>query len=104
MSPRARTPEEIRDDFMNTCRSIADYWAGDLRGEYSCRDRILGALHSWLCVIDGVSAGMPAFDLVASPHPDDKQFCIDEGEDWIEPGTVINADDYLHDLLSQKRG
>ena len=41
---------------------------------------------------------MPAFDIVASPHPDDKEYHRSAGEDWIEPGAVIN-DCMLHELL-----
>ena len=61
--------------------------------------RLPGALHSWLCIIDGVNAGIHGFDLVATPHPDDKDYLRAEGEDWSEPGTVINGDVYLHDML-----
>lgn len=102
--PRAKTAEEIREDFMDACRSLADYWAGkpgsNVPVERTCYERIQGALHSWLCILDGVSGGLPAFDLVASPHPDDKEYHRAEGENWIEPGTVIN-DTMLHEVLYQ---
>lgn len=97
-TPRARTAEELRDDFMDACRNLADYWAGDAVAGQSCRERIQGALHSWLCILDGVSGDMPGFDLVAQPHPADKEFHISEGEDWTEPGTVI-SDTMLHEIL-----
>jgi hypothetical protein len=96
--PRARTPEELRDDFMNTCRALADYWASDAVQDRTCHGRLSGLVHSILCIFDGVSGGMPAFDITASPHPDDKEYHRSEGEDWIEPGTVIN-DCMLHELL-----
>lgn len=94
----AKSPEEVRDDFMNTCRSLADFWAGDGAAGKSCQERLQGLLHSILCIFDGVSGGLPAFDIVARPHPDDKEYHRSEGEDWIEPGTVIN-DTMLHELL-----
>ena len=97
-APKAKTAEEIRDDFMDTCRSLVDYWASPQVGRDTCHERLSGLLHSILCIFDGVSSGMPAFDIVASPHPDDKEYHRGEGEDWIEPGTVIN-DCMLHDLL-----
>lgn len=100
--PRAKTPEEIRGDFLDTCRALADYWAGGQTHPdgttYTCHERLSGLLHSVLCIFDGVSVGLPAFDIVASPHPDDKEYHRGEGEDWIEPGTVIN-DTMLHELL-----
>jgi hypothetical protein len=101
--PQARTPEELRDEFMDTCRATADYWATtDAKHQdgtpYSCHERLSGLVHSILCIFDGVSVGLPAFDITAQPHPDDKEYHRSEGEDWIEPGTVIN-DCMLHDLL-----
>jgi hypothetical protein len=96
-SPRAKTPEEIRSDFLDTCRALADYWA-TVPNEATCHGRLSGLLHSILCIFDGVSGGLTAFDIVASPHPDDKEYHQAEGEDWIEPGTVIN-DCMLHELL-----
>jgi hypothetical protein len=102
-TPRARTAEEVRAGFLNTCRDLADYWAEprithDGGAAYTCHERLSGFLHSVLCVFDGVNGGMPAFDIVASPHPDDKEFHRSEGDDWIEPGTVIN-DCMMHELL-----
>ena len=100
--PRAVTAQELRDDFMDAVRAAADFWADPAHSPgRDWPDRVRGALHSILCVIDGVS-GLPAFDLAAQPHPDDKQFHIDEDENWIEPGTVINSDDYLHDRLYER--
>jgi hypothetical protein len=97
--PRAKTPEELRDEFMDTCRALADYWVGPLVERGTCHERLSGFLHSVLCIFDGVSGGLPAFDITASPHPDDKEYCRAEGEDWIEPGTVINDDCMLHEML-----
>jgi hypothetical protein len=110
--PRAKTPEELRADFMDTCRALADFWASPRTREFPAapgavpdwvieailRDRLSGLVHSILCIFDGVSGGLPAFDITASPHPDDKEYHRAEGENWIEPGTVIN-DCMLHELL-----
>jgi hypothetical protein len=98
-APRARAPEELRDDFMDTCRALADYWASDVIEARTCHERLSGLVHSILCIFDGVSGGMPAFDITASPHPDDKEYHRSGGENWIEPGTVINGDVMLHELL-----
>ncbi|HET9893728.1 MAG TPA: hypothetical protein VFQ44_02095 [Streptosporangiaceae bacterium] len=100
-TPRAITSEELRDEFMAACRNLPKYWATvELDGDLGTVEaRISGALHSLLVVIDGLAGGLPAFDLVAAPHPDDKAYCIAEGENWIEPGTVLNHDDMLHELL-----
>lgn len=99
----ARTPESLREDFMGSCREIARYWAGPLVEEHSVEERLSGMLHSILPLIDG-QAGMPALDLVCRPHPDDKEFHQAEGEDWVEDGTVLNADVLLHELLYRRDG
>lgn len=96
--PKAKTAEKIRADFLDTCRATVDYWAGPQVDRGTCHERMSGLLHSLLCIFDGVSGGMPAFDIVARPHPDDKEFHRGEGEDWIEPGTVMN-DAMLHEML-----
>jgi hypothetical protein len=96
--PRAITADELQRDFLEDCRGLVDYWAGPNVDRASCYERMQGLLHSFLCIIDGVSGEMPAFDLVARPHPDDKAYHQAEGENWIEDGTVIN-DTMLHELL-----
>jgi hypothetical protein len=95
---RAKTADEVREEFLATCRELADYWAGNLAGEHTCHERLTGFLHSMLCIFDGVSGDLPAFDIQVSPHPDDAEFRRSQGEDWYEPGMVIN-DYMLHELL-----
>lgn len=95
---RAKTAEEVRTEFLSALRGLANYWAGvkpdDALG--ACN----GLAFSICSMLDGVS-GLPAFDLVLSPHQDDKNYCIENGEDWYEPGMVIN-DCMLHELYYQK--
>ncbi len=47
-------------------------------------------------MIDGCSGGMPAFDLHVAPHEDDKQYHIDNEDDYYEPKMMIN-NCMLHD-------
>jgi hypothetical protein len=97
---RALTDAELRERFMATCRELTDYWANPaMSPDYEWPDRMRGLLYSFLVVFDGCSNGMPALDIVARPHPDDKAFYQSRGENWIEDGTVINADVMLHELL-----
>lgn len=98
--PAAVTAAELRGQFLDTCRTYAGWWADPANTpDRTCRQRIEGFLHSVLCIIDGVT-GLPAFQVLADPHPDDKQYCIENGESWIEPGTDITAGNiYLHDEL-----
>jgi hypothetical protein len=72
----------------------------------------MGVLHSFLCVFDGVSADMPAFEIIAAPHPSDKAFHEKNGENWWPPlpEEISERDDFitihgghmLHDLLYKK--
>lgn len=50
-------------------------------------------------IIDGISGGFPcSLDLVCRPHEDDMKYNIENGDDWIDGGTVIN-DCMLHELV-----
>ena len=74
---------------------IAAYWANEERA--TVREKCDGVAFSILNIFDGTSGGMPAFDLLVSPHPDDKQYHINEGSNYYEPGMMIN-DCHLHDM------
>lgn len=95
--PRAKTPEEIRDIFLRHLHMMVDYWHNESRRPDTL-GKLNGLVHSILATIDGASIGIPSFELVAHVHPDDKSHHISAGQNWIEDGTVINADASLHDL------
>jgi hypothetical protein len=101
MMPRARTAEETRGELLDACRGLAAYWASDAVERATCHERLMGFLHSVRCIFDGMSGNLPAFDLVVSPHPDDKEYHRSQGENWHEPGTVIN-DCMMHELLYRR--
>lgn len=96
---KARTPEELRENLLAHCRWLANYWAKER--PHDVKAACEGVAFSILTYLDGCSSS-PSFDLVLRPHPDDKQFHIDNGDDWIEDGTVINADCYLHEMFYKK--
>lgn len=94
----AKTEEELRAQFMDGVRCIARYW-GLLEGKTNL-EVAEGVAHSILCMIDGCSSAFPAaIDLVARPHPDDKEYNIRNDEDWVGDGTVLNANTSLHEEL-----
>lgn len=92
--PRAYTAEEARAEFIGHVQHLAFYWS---RQEGTPRELLDGLTHSILCIFDGVTH-LPAFDIVLAPHEDNKQYAIDNGDNWYEPGMVIN-DCHLHDML-----
>ena len=94
---RAHTEDEAREIFISACRSLSDYWSG-LEGR-SKKEACEGLLFSIMNIIDGTSGSFPcAIDLVLSPHEDDKQFSIDNGENYMEAGMVIN-NCMLHEVV-----
>jgi len=81
--------EEVLDMFMANIRLVTRHWS--MQKGLTDKERCEGLASSILTTIDGRSGGFPcALDLVARPHPDDKQFAIDNDDKYIEDGTVIN--------------
>lgn len=90
------TVEQVRDIFIRQVECVTYYWANNQR-EMTTKERCEGVAFSIMNIIDGTSC-LPAFDLIVSPHPDDKQFNKREGNDWFPEKVIIN-DCYLHELL-----
>ena len=92
---KAKSAEQVRNELISQIKLLSSYWA-NLEGKTD-RERCDGVAFSILNIFDGTSS-LPAFDLLVSPHEDDKQFNIDEGEDYYEPKMMIN-DCILHELF-----
>lgn len=97
---QAITKEDARESFLASIRQYAFYWS---RQEGTKKDIADGMAHSILTLIDG-NAGMSicSMDLVLRPHEDDKQFHIDDGDDYAQDGMVINDDCHLHSMYFKK--
>lgn len=93
---RAHTAEEVREQLLEHIRHLAEYWA-TTPDRQTALERCEGVAFSILNIFDG-TAGLPAFDIVLSPHPDDKEYHQREGENRYEPGMVIN-DCMLHEMF-----
>lgn len=100
---KAICKEEARKMFLSKCEEIADYWINESSAE-SARDKVEGAIFSIMNIFDGTCGGFPAaVDLVLRPHPDDKEYCIKNEDDWIVDGQVINDDCHLHEMFLSKK-
>ncbi|NTF18161.1 hypothetical protein G6L37_07060 [Agrobacterium rubi] len=99
--PRAYTSDELRDAFLDEVRSIAKSWA-DPKIDRDIEGRCNGVAFSIMALLDGCSIGIPTIDLVFQPHVADKDHHIGRGENWIEPGTVV--DQGLHEDYYQEKG
>lgn len=100
-APRAVSAEDLRDEFLGTCRLLADHAIAEIPsgGRAEVAGAVEGLLRSILSIFDGADEAFPPYDLVARPGPYNKEDRLAEGLNWIEPGTVINADRELHKLV-----
>ena len=91
------TKDEMRDTFLDAVRNYINYWE---KQDIANKDKLEGLAFGLLNIIDGTSSAFPcSIDLFLRPHPDDKQYNIDNDEKWIEDGMCINDDVYLHEEL-----
>lgn len=93
-TPRAYTPEELRGQVLDHIRLMVQYWA-DLPGLDNVA-RCDGVAFSILTMLDG-SSELPVFDLVARSSDEDKQYHVEQGQNWVADGTTINEDCMLHE-------
>jgi hypothetical protein len=100
MDMTARTKQEMLEAFTGQVEVITHYWA---RLDISDKEKCEGVAFSIMNIFDGTCGGFPcAIDLVLRPHPDDKQYYIDNDEPYVEGGMTINDEVQLHELLVRK--
>lgn len=92
--PRAHTAEEARHQLMRHLAYMALYWA---KLDKTPLEKCNGLVFSILNIFDGCAAGFPAINLSLAPHESDKEFHRSEGENWFEPGQIIN-ETMLHEM------
>jgi hypothetical protein len=83
------TPEEVRERFIESVRSIVDYWE-HVPNPYGTRES--GVAFSILSMLDGCNGGLPGFVVAPAPHPDDKQYYIDHGENYYPEAPEVKCD------------
>ena len=86
------TSEELTGEFIEQIRDLVKYWA--TLKDQTPEERCSGLAFSILSMLDG-ETDLPAFDLVARPHPEDKAYFIQRGERWIKDGTTLMT--WLHE-------
>lgn len=97
--PRAWTQKEIREKFLK------DMWA---RLEYCLKEdgmktpqhKLEVFMHSTLAMLDGAAIDLPGFQLIPNPHPDDKDYHKERGENWfpdnVDIGGALHEEMYKH--------
>lgn len=96
------TVEEIRRQFIEMVLADIDYWDRQAKVDTQ-RERLEGLACSLLVILDGDSAGLPAFVVAPDPHPSDRAYSQETDQDWFpEVGAARPACDIagrLHELL-----
>jgi hypothetical protein len=102
--PHELSVDEVRNNFLDHVRGIVEYWNDESRVKSSTKERLEGVAFSILVALDGGSAGLPGFVVAPSPHPDDKDYCKMEGENWYPKAPVVKCDiaGCLHELFYKK--
>jgi hypothetical protein len=93
--PRAKTAKEVRKEFLQNIHDCSEYWAS--LSDKTIQERCDGLAFSILVMIDGESMDFPAMNISLAPHPKDKEFFKNKGENWYEADMIIN-DCELHGM------
>jgi len=88
-TPREYTEEEVRSQFLDHIRVMADYWENNV-GQKTIKERLEGLAFSILVAIDG-GTSLPSFILAPRPHEDDKEYCIEEEENYYPQNHESNV-------------
>ena len=79
--PRERTIEEVREEFLRRVWAYVRYWENESRA-VATRGQLEGLAFSMLVLLDGGSGFFPGCLLVPNPHPEDKEYNRENGENW----------------------
>lgn len=77
---REKTENEIREEFIVSVKGLTSYW--NKIQTKTTEEKLEGLAFSILSMLDGCSAGSPKFIVAPDPHPDDKEYHIDNEEDY----------------------
>lgn len=118
--PRSETPveqgesgsqeysrEQIEQILVNKIYDIIDYW--NTLPNKTQKERMEGLAFSILSTLDGSSIELPAFIVAPCPHPDDKEYHIERGENYFPDNDnlvdLIKGDlgGVLHEIFYSKR-
>ena len=83
--PREFTEDEVRDRFLTQVWVNIDYWDGaydQIVADKSCREKLEGLAFSLLSMLDGCSVALPSFTVAPMPHPEDRDYHQEQGENW----------------------
>lgn len=85
---REKTMEEVREEFLGYIEMMINYW-DDINSK-NTKEKLNGLAFSILSMLDGCSASLPAFIVAPFPHKDDKNFNIEEGNNYYPENNYTN--------------
>ena len=105
------TQKQVREIFLSYCESLVDEWANIKRD--TVKEQLSGLLFSILAMLDGEGDGLPAFELIPAPHPNDQEYLDSHGKDYWPPLpedfeerddiVTVHGQLHLHDIYSKRR-
>jgi hypothetical protein len=100
---REKTMEEVKEEFLNHIRGMVDYW-NEIQKD-TTKEKLNGLAFSILTMLDGYSS-MPSFIVAPLPHEDDKEYNIENEEDYYPENhnSDVKCDiaGSLHELFYKK--
>ena len=89
---RQYTEEEVREKLLTHIWAMIDYWTQVKQSHNkSTREVVAGAMFSVLATLDGGSAELPAFIVAPCPHPEDKEYYQQNGENWFPENHTVDV-------------
>jgi hypothetical protein len=104
---RELTRDEVQDRFLTYVATMVHYWDTNASTKnMTAREKMEGVVHSILATLDGCSMGLPGFIVAPCPHESDRQFHIDEGDEYYFPenhesNVQCDIAGGLHELIYQ---
>jgi hypothetical protein len=103
---REKVSDEIAAELIENIRELISFWEST---ENSSLEKLNGLAFSILVALDGCSDNIPSFIIAPSPHPEDKQYNIERGNNYYpenhELEDYVNGDigGSLHELFIRVR-
>lgn len=85
---REKTTDEIQAEFVEHVRDSITYW--DSLPNITIREKLNGLAFSILVAIDGEADALPSFILAPRPHPEDKEFHIQKGNNFYPENHLLD--------------
>ena len=99
------TRDEVQDKFLSQVESYVHYW--NTLEHKSKEEALKGLAFSIMVILDGGSMNIPALAVIPFPHPSDKEYHMDNDEEYYPD--FDNKDEYcdiagsLHERIFKNR-